>query len=40
MYTAAVCSRSPNPEAATAFVELLAGESMRQQREAGGIAPG
>jgi len=40
MYTAAVCSRSTNPEAAAAFVELLAGDAMRALREAGGIAPG
>ncbi len=40
MYTAAVSSRSREPEMAAAFVELLAGDAMRAQREAGGIAPG
>jgi molybdate transport system substrate-binding protein len=40
MYTAAVCSRSQDPEAAAAFVKLLTGEASRSLREAGGFEEG
>jgi molybdate transport system substrate-binding protein len=40
MYTAAVCSRSKNPQAAAAFVELLAGASTRGVRQEGGFEEG
>lgn len=40
MYTAAVCSRTTDVAAATAFVELLAGEGTRALRQAGGFEEG
>lgn len=37
MYTAAVCSRATQPDAASALIELLAGDQSRALREAGGF---
>jgi molybdate transport system substrate-binding protein len=39
IYTAAVCSRSTDPQKAAALVELLAGDQSRALREAGGFGP-